>query len=210
MPFGRAARASLPRTTTLPSAEPGSWVLLVARVGSAPGTVWGMADVVLREAVEGDAAAILDLWDGAIVWLIARGQAGQWGTERASARAQSREMVDRWVRGPGVRIAEREGHPVGVSVIVPSRPDYVPAIERSETYLLFLVSSRSAAGKDIGGMLVRQAAADARAAGSEVLRVDCWAGAPGLVAWYTREGFVPSDTFTVGDGWRGQVFEMDL
>jgi hypothetical protein len=41
---------------------------------------------------------------------------------------------------------------------------------------------------------------------------DCWAGAPDLVAWYERQGFIRSDTFTVEvrGGWHGQVFEMAL
>ena len=42
-----------------------------------------------------------------------------------------------------------------------------------------------------------------------MLRVDCWAGAPALVAWYERQGFVRSGTFDVG-GWIGQVFTMRL
>ena len=64
----------------------------------------------------------------------------------------------------------------------------------------------------IGAELVARAAAEARAAGSEVLRVDCWAGAPTLVAWYERQGFVRSDSFTVEvrGPWHGQVFEMRL
>ena len=50
---------------------------------------------------------------------------------------------------------------------------------------------------------------EARDAGAAVLRVDCWAGAPPLVAWYERQGFVRSGTFDVG-GWIGQVFTMAL
>ena len=53
------------------------------------------------------------------------------------------------------------------------------------------------------------AADEARAAGAAVLRVDCWAGAPPLVAWYERQGFARSGTFDV-DGWIGQVFTMRL
>jgi GNAT superfamily N-acetyltransferase len=167
-------------------------------------------ELVVRVGGEADAAVILDLWDGAIEWLVARGQPGQWGTAPASARAQNREMVCQWVTGPGVRIAERDGTAVGVSVIVSSRPGYVPPIEQRETYLLFLCSSRAYAGLGIGTALVRRAGADARLAGSEVLRVDCWAGAPDLVAWYMRQGFVPSDTYTADGDWHGQVFEMHL
>jgi GNAT superfamily N-acetyltransferase len=165
--------------------------------------------VELRDGRTSDAAAILDLWDGAIAWLVARGQVGQWGSEPVSARPQTREMVDRWVAAPGVTIAERDREAVGVSVIAGSCPEYVPPTARRETYLTFLLSSRRHGGQGIGSLLVRGAAADARAAGSEVLRVDCWAGAPTLVAWYERQGFVRSTTFVLR-GWHGQVFEMAL
>ena len=46
-------------------------------------------------------------------------------------------------------------------------------------------------------------------AGAAVLRVDCWAGAPPLVAWYERQGFRRSGRFDVR-GWIGQVFTMRL
>lgn len=75
------------------------------------------------------------------------------------------------------------------------------------SYLLFVLSSRDHVGQGIGSLLVRHA--EAQAAGSEVLRVDCWAGAPSLVRWYERQGFQRSDTFWVGD-WQGRVFEMRL
>jgi GNAT superfamily N-acetyltransferase len=107
-------------------------------------------------------------------------------------------------------VAELDGEPVGASVIVPAGPEYVPPAGPSETYLLFLVSDRSRAGLGIGSELVRRAAAEARAAGSEVLRVDCWAGAADLVAWYERQGFTRTETFTVRGYWHGQLFEMRL
>jgi ribosomal protein S18 acetylase RimI-like enzyme len=97
-------------------------------------------------------------------------------------------------------------------VIVDVPPTHIPPIGLRESYLLFLISDREEAGRRIGAELVRRAASDARARGSQVLRVDCWADAPGLVAWYERQGFVRSDTFTVDlrGGWNGQVFEMRL
>jgi GNAT superfamily N-acetyltransferase len=155
---------------------------------------------------------VLALWDTAIEWLAQRGQPAQWGTEPASFRARTREMVDQWVVGSGLRIAELEGEAVGASVIGPAPPAHVPPTSLAESYLLFLISDRNHAGIGIGGELVRRAAAEAREAGSQVLRVDCWAGAPPLVAWYERQGFVRSDTFKVEvrGAWHGQVFEMRL
>ncbi len=136
-----------------------------------------------------DAAAVLELWDGAIAWLVARGQLGQWGQEPASARPGTVQRVRDWSRGSGLTIAERAGRAVGASVIDATCPPYVPPVSEPETYLQFLISGR---------------------AGSALLRVDCWAGAPTLVAWYRRQGFEPTISFEVNDGWRGQVFEMVL
>ncbi len=152
------------------------------------------------------------MWDKAIAWMVSRGQAQQWGKEPASQSPRCREMVRDWVHDSGLRIAQRGGRPVGASVIVGVAPTHVPPTRLRETYLLFLISDRDEAGRGIGGELVRRAVTDARASGSEVLRVDCWADAPGLVAWYERQGFVRSDTFTVDvrGGWNGQVFEMKL
>jgi len=100
--------------------------------------------------------------------------------------------------------------PVGASVILNTHPEHVPPTDRLETYLLFLVSDRTRSGLDIGAQFVRQAAAKARTACSEVLRVDCWAEAHDLVTWYERRGFIRSDTFTIRDDSHGQVFEMPL
>lgn len=152
------------------------------------------------------------MWDKAIAWMVDRGQDQQWGTTPASRQPRHREMVREWVLSPGLRIAEHDDRPVGASVIVSQPPAHVPPTLLRETYLLFLISDRDQAGGGIGSELVARAAIDARASGSDVLRVDCWADAPDLVAWYEQQGFVRSDTFTVDvrGGWNGQVFEMTL
>lgn len=171
-----------------------------------------MSALHIREGSSEDGGAILALWDAAITWLVERGQTRQWGMEPASSRERVREIVSGWLARPGARIAELDGDVVGASVIGSRRPEHVPPTPLPETYLHFLISDRAHAGKGIGAELVRGAAREARAAGSEVLRVDCWAGAPALVAWYERQGFVRSDTFTVDvrGPWNGQVFEMAL
>ncbi|MGH2862519.1 MAG: GNAT family N-acetyltransferase [Solirubrobacteraceae bacterium] len=168
--------------------------------------------VVIRVGGVADRGVVLALWDTAIAWLVQRGQPQQWGREPASSRPRTREMVDQWLGEPGLRIAEIDGRPVGASVVGTQPPAHVPATPLRETYLLFLISDRRHAGLGIGCELVRRAAAEAREAGSQVLRVDCWAGAPALVAWYERQGFTRSENFTVEvrGPWHGQVFEMRL
>ena len=168
--------------------------------------------VLIRRGVESDAVALLSMWDRAVAWLVARGQTMQWGTEPVSERPGSRERALAWATSSMMRVAELDGEAVGISVIGDVPPSHVPAIALPETYLHFLLTDRDHAGRGIGGELVRRAVADAREAGSEILRVDCWAGAPSLVSWYERQGFVRSDSFTVDvrGPWHGQVFEMIL
>lgn len=172
----------------------------------------GVSEIEIRNGRDCDGATVLGLWDTAIEWLAQRGQPEQWGTEPASSRARTRELVAEWVAGDGLRIAELDGVAVGASVITPIAPAHVAPTPLAETYLMFLISDRRHAGRGIGSELVRRATDEARGAGSAVLRVDCWAGAPPLVAWYERQGFVRSGTFTVKvrGAWHGQVFELRL
>jgi GNAT superfamily N-acetyltransferase len=161
----------------------------------------------IREGSARDAEIVLALFDEAVEWLVARGQTGQWGTEPFSAVDRRVDAVREWSSGGGLRIASLDDHPAGALVLGP-RWDWVEPVERPELYVRALVTSRRFAGRDIGGALVRRAIEEARAGGAELLRVDCWAGAPALVAWYERQGFVRSGTFEVG-GWHGQVLSLD-
>ena len=155
-----------------------------------------------------DAQAVLDLFDEAVAWLVARGQTGQWGTEPFSAFERRIERVREWAGGDGLRIAEISGVPVG-ALVLGRRAPWVEPTEEPELYVEALVTSRRDAGQDIGGALIRRAVEETRAAGLRLLRVDCWAGAPPLVAWYERQGFIRSGTFVV-DGWQGQVFSLEV
>lgn len=167
-----------------------------------------MADLTLRRGRPDDFAALLGLFDEAVAWMVARGQPGQWGDRPFSERPEARERVRGFAASPGLWIAERDGEPVG-AVVVGSHPPHVEPVAASELYVELLISSRAHAGNGIGARLVRLARDIAARRGVDLLRVDCWAGAPGLVAWYERQGFRRSGTFDVG-GWIGQVFEMRI
>jgi GNAT superfamily N-acetyltransferase len=159
-----------------------------------------------RRGSPDDFGALLVLFDEAVAWMVARGQPGQWGARPFSERPEARERVRGFAASPGLWMAERDGAPVG-ALVVGSHPPHVEPIEAPELYVELLVSSRAHAGSRIGARLVRLARDIAVERGADVLRVDCWAGAPSLVAWYERQGFRRSGTFDVG-GWIGQVFEM--
>jgi GNAT superfamily N-acetyltransferase len=164
-----------------------------------------MLEYEIRPGTPDDEGALLALFDEAVAWMVARGQTGQWGDRPFSERAETRARVREFAEHPGLWIAERDGEPLG-ALIVGARPPHVEPIDRSELYIELLISSRRHAGNGIGARLVRLADELAVERGVEVLRVDCWAGAPTLVGFYEAQGFTRSGTFDVR-GWKGQVFD---
>ena len=165
--------------------------------------------MLIREGRPADAPKVLALFDEAVEWLVARGQTGQWGTTPFSAVEARVARAAEWAASGGLRIA-CEGDEVIGAIVIGARPEWVSPAPAAERYIEALVTSRARAGQDIGGELVRRAIKETRTAGIPLLRVDCWAGAPSLVAWYERQGFRRSGTFTVKETWHGQVFSIDL
>ena len=163
----------------------------------------------IRAGAAADVPTVLALMDEAVAWMVARGQTGQWGTEPISGRLSFVERVEAWQRAGGLRIAENgAGAPVGALVVGEAQP-YVRQVAEPELYVILLVTSRRHAGQGVGSELVRRAIAEARDGGVGLLRVDCWAGAPRLVAWYEEQGFAPVERFHVG-AWEGQLLELRL
>ncbi|MFC9587511.1 GNAT family N-acetyltransferase [Streptomyces yangpuensis] len=150
--------------------------------------------------------------DSAVAWMNARGNTEQWGTTPYSRRPGGAERVERYTTENTPYVAELDGVPVG-GLVLDSGPSpqlpIAPAGE-PERYVRLLVSDRRHAGRGIGAALLEHAAEETRRAGVELLRVDCWAGGGGeLVAFYERNGFVPTDRFLSGD-WPGQVLARRL
>jgi GNAT superfamily N-acetyltransferase len=164
----------------------------------------------IRRGGPDDARHVMDLFDEAVAWMVARGQTGQWGSEPMSRNERMVARVRDWADGDGLWMAEEEDGAVAGALVVGERPEHVHAVDEPELYVELLLSSRRLAGRRIGARLVEHALALAREAGVALLRVDCWAGAPPLVAWYERQGFTRSGSFVVLDGWRGQAFSMAL
>ncbi len=162
----------------------------------------------IRHGSIADKPLLLDLFDEAVAWLVERGQPGQWGERPFSSRPEALARVETFASSGGLRVAELDGEPAG-ALVVGERPGHVPPVDVPELYVNLLLTSRRHAGKQLGARLVDVAIVEARAADCAVLRVDCWAGAPTLIAWYRRQGFTPTDTFDV-NGWKGQIFSMSL
>jgi ribosomal protein S18 acetylase RimI-like enzyme len=167
-----------------------------------------IAMLEIREGGPADTAAVLAMFDEAIAWLVGRGQLGQWGSTPFSALERRVAQAAEWSAGGGLRIASLDGRIAG-ALVLGARPPWVAPVDQAERYIEALVTSRSFAGRDVGGELVRRAIAEAKAAGAVLVRVDCWADAPELVAWYERQGFRRSGTFEL-EGWHGQVLSMPV
>lgn len=155
---------------------------------------------------------LLDFFDEAVEWLVSRGNAGQWGTEPFSTQPKQRDRVAGVIDAGDLWIAEVEGEPAGALVVSENRKDFAPPVDEPELYVALLVVSRRHAGAKIGSRLLDFARGQARARGIALIRVDCYAGGTGdLVRYYTRNGFTPTQTFTLrGGDWPGQLFEQRL
>jgi GNAT superfamily N-acetyltransferase len=165
-------------------------------------------ELTVRRGGPDDGELLIGLFDDAVAWLVARGQPGQWGTTPFSQRPEGRKRAQELSSGGGLWVAEMGDEPVG-ALVVGDAPEYAAAIDRPELYIELLLTRRRHAGLGLGTCLVELAVREARTAGRIVLRVDCWAGAPGLVRWYQRQGFTLTDRYE-WRGFAGQIFSMPV
>jgi GNAT superfamily N-acetyltransferase len=143
--------------------------------------------------------------DSAVAWLAANGRTGQWGDQPMTEIPRRVASINAKTRTDTVWIAEIDGEPAGAMTVSPKPPDYVAAVSEPEHYVTLLVTSRAFGGRGVGAALLAHAAEEARLAGVELVRVDCYAGSEGrLVDYYRSQGFEPAQSFKAGD-WPGQV-----
>ncbi len=168
--------------------------------------------MTLRPGTASDAPALLSLFDEAVTWLVARGRGDQWGSQPWSEREAARAMVDRLAASEGLVVAvEPDGdreRVVGALVVEDHPTSYVPPADEPERFVHLLITSRAAAGRRLGALLLDHARARCRREGVELLRVDCFGGGDrDLVGWYERQGFTATQPLDVG-GWPCQVLEQ--
>jgi GNAT superfamily N-acetyltransferase len=162
----------------------------------------------VRRGDSNDTELLVDLFDDAVAWLVARGQPEQWGAEPFSQRPEGRKRARALAASGGLWVAEIGEEPVG-ALVVGAAPEYAPVIVRSEMYIKLLLTRRSRAGQGLGTRLIEIAIREAQVAGREVLRVDCWAGAPSLLGWYRERGFTSTQRYEQR-GFTGQIFSMSV
>ncbi|MGK5638417.1 GNAT family N-acetyltransferase [Streptomyces sp. URMC 126] len=169
--------------------------------------VTGGAPLVIRKGGVEDLDVILAMLDSAVEWLTARGRTGQWGTEPFSTRSSSVDKVRENLASSTVWIAESDGIPVGTVTLSPRPSPYIEPAGEPEVFVRLLVTDHRHAVRGAGAALLAHAVSETRRQGVDLLRVDCYAGDDGaLVGYYRGQGFVPTETFTVGN-WPGQVLE---
>lgn len=180
----------------------GGDVRYLPRMSTEPG------ELIIKVGGKEDVEILLALFDEAVAWMVSRGQTGQWGSAPFSSRPAGIAQARRLAAEGGLRIGRIGGEPVA-ALALGDAPQYAPPSDRSELYILLLLTARRKAGQRLGDRLIQRAVAEARHSGCEQLRVDCWAGAPRLIAWYEHQGFTRAGTFD-HSGWNGQVFKMML
>lgn len=172
-----------------------------------------MVDLRLRHGGTADVDAVLALLDAATRWLVARGRPEQWGTTPQSTDRHRVERVRGWATAGELWLAEADGAARGAIAVGPANA-FVPAATEPELYVNLLVTDRSYAGRGVGRRLLEHARALAEERGVGKLRVDCYRAPDGaLVRYYQRQGFTPTERFTVHTTrgpWPGQILERRL
>ena len=157
--------------------------------------------MLIRIAEPGDARPVLELFDAIVEWLVAQGRTGQWGTQSWSERPELVARIEGRVERGELRVAVEERDPetiLGVLGVSEECGEYVSPPPEPELFVSLLGTARVAKGRDLGGLLLAEARAEARRRGLRLLRVDCYAGDDGkLAAWYLGQGFATVETFVV-------------
>jgi len=164
----------------------------------------------IRRASAADAPAVLGLFDEVIEWFVSIGNVQQWGSEPWSTMPRRIAQVTEACALPGAWVAQNEQGDVRAFLALGESMPYVPAPTGPELYVRVLVASRDVRVRGIGRRLMAFADEQARAAGVDHLRVDCYAGGSGdLVRFYESCGYTRIAPFNV-DGWPGMLLGRTL
>lgn len=166
--------------------------------------------IEIRQGGPDDVAAVLDMLDSAIAWMVSQGATGQWGSQPASQNPRFVDRITGFAAAGELYLADVDGTAAG-ALAVGEPLEYAPPATEPELYVRLLITHRDFAGMAVGSRLLDHAETLARRQDANLLRVDCYAGNDGrLVRYYERQGFVRTEAFTVerpsGD-WPGQYLQ---
>ena len=167
-----------------------------------------VSGLTIRPGDENDGAAVIAMFDEAVAWLVERGQTGQWGATPFSERPGSASAY--MASGPGAGCTSPRARESRSACSSSGPRRHTRRRRRCRSSTSSCCSARAGtSGAGIGSALVNKAIELGYERKAEIVRVDCWAHAPGLVRWYEKQGFTRSNRFEL-NGWQGQIFTMEL
>lgn len=162
--------------------------------------------LTFRKADPSDFEAVERLRLEATAWLASKGL-DQWqpGSVRHPTPAGTRDAIDR-----GVCFLVYEGDELVGTVTIDDRADaefWTPEERRERSlYLHRMIVARSAAGRDIGGAILRWAENIARRGDYRYLRLDAWKNNPALHRYYVHNGLAHVRTVDLSHRGSGALF----
>ncbi len=136
----------------------------------------------VRLARRADVAVVAELLDEATRWV------GERGFEQWPLPFPRDQLVASIDRGE-VHVVEEDGEPVATVTLYYEDPRYWGDRPPDAVYVHKLAVRRDRAGLGLGAAIIDWAAATARAAERQFVRLDCLADNPGIRGYYEQLGF---------------------
>lgn len=143
----------------------------------------GKGMLIIRPAEPGDVDTLVAISESAEAWVRSIGYDPGVPPQPLS------EIVAERVRAGVVYLALLDAHPAGTLTLLWGPEDLWADLPGDAAYVHGLMVHRDFAGLAVGRRMLDWAAAQARAAGKPLLRLDCDARNPALRAYYERAGF---------------------
>ena len=148
-------------------------------------------NLIMIRAQADDLAAVLAMFEDVRAWMISRGV----NTWRPIAHWS--DLIAQKIARQAVYLAWLDGQIVGTITLDKEAEEVWGGAPAQAGYLAHFATCRAQAGSGIGAQILRWAETEARRAGKDYLRLDCWAENPALCAYYERAGFERRKTITL-------------
>lgn len=150
-----------------------------------------------------DLATVLGLFENARAWMISR------GTNSWRPVAHWGDLIAQKIARRIVYLAWLDGEVVGAIALDWATEELWNTASNNAGYLAHFATSRTLAGSGIGAQMLRWAENEARHAGKDYLRLNCWAENQALCAYYESAGFERRSTVSL-DGFPVALYEKRI